>query len=73
MTEAPHAVFWDMDGTIVDTEPFWMAAETRMVESFGGEWTHESALQLVGKGSRTPPKSSAMPGFDSRWTRSCSR
>lgn len=50
MTEAPHAVFWDMDGTIVDTEPFWMAAETRMVESFGGEWTHESALQLVGKG-----------------------
>lgn len=39
-----------MDGTIVDTEPLWMAAETRMVESFGGSWTYDDALQLVGKG-----------------------
>ncbi len=27
-----------------------MAAETRLVESFGGTWTHEDALQLVGSG-----------------------
>lgn len=39
-----------MDGTLVDTEPYWMAAETAMVESFGGSWTHEQALQLVGNG-----------------------
>jgi HAD superfamily hydrolase (TIGR01509 family) len=39
-----------MDGTLVDTEPYWMAAETRLVESFGGEWTHQDALQLVGSG-----------------------
>ncbi|MFK0401211.1 HAD family hydrolase [Microbacterium sp. NPDC090225] len=39
-----------MDGTVVDTEPYWMAAETRLVESFGGTWTHEEALQLVGSG-----------------------
>ncbi|MBQ3360374.1 MAG: HAD family phosphatase [Microbacterium sp.] len=39
-----------MDGTVVDTEPYWMAAETRLVESFGGTWTHEDALQLVGSG-----------------------
>lgn len=39
-----------MDGTVVDTEPYWMAAETRLVESFGGSWTHEDALQLVGSG-----------------------
>lgn len=39
-----------MDGTLVDTEPYWMAAETAMVQSFGGTWSHEQALQLVGNG-----------------------
>ncbi|QNA94160.1 HAD family phosphatase [Microbacterium sp. Se63.02b] len=39
-----------MDGTLVDTEPYWMAAETALVESFGGTWSHEDALQLVGSG-----------------------
>jgi HAD superfamily hydrolase (TIGR01509 family) len=39
-----------MDGTLVDTEPYWMAAETALVQSFGGSWTHEDALQLVGSG-----------------------
>ena len=46
----PHAVLWDMDGTLVDTEPYWMAAETALVESYGGTWSHEQALQLVGRG-----------------------
>jgi HAD superfamily hydrolase (TIGR01509 family) len=46
----PAAVLWDMDGTLVDTEPYWMAAETPLVESFGGTWSHEQALQLVGLG-----------------------
>lgn len=45
-----QAVLWDMDGTLVDTEPYWMAAETALVESFGGTWTHEQAIQLVGNG-----------------------
>jgi len=39
-----------MDGTLVDTEPYWMAAETALVHSFGGTWSHEQALQLVGNG-----------------------
>jgi HAD superfamily hydrolase (TIGR01509 family) len=46
----PAAVLWDMDGTLVDTEPYWMAAETPLVESFGGSWSHEQALQMVGLG-----------------------
>ncbi|GAA5197620.1 HAD family phosphatase [Microbacterium jejuense] len=44
------AVLWDMDGTLVDTEPYWMAAETPLIESYGGSWTHEQALGLVGLG-----------------------
>jgi HAD superfamily hydrolase (TIGR01509 family) len=51
MTSAlPAAVLWDMDGTLVDTEPYWMAAETPLVERFGGTWSHEQALRLVGLG-----------------------
>lgn len=44
----PAAVLFDMDGTLVDTEPYWMRAETELVESWGGTWTHEDALTLVG-------------------------
>jgi HAD superfamily hydrolase (TIGR01509 family) len=37
-----------MDGTLVDTEPDWMAAEYELVEEHGGTWSHEHALNLVG-------------------------
>ncbi|MEY3071123.1 MAG: hypothetical protein RL473_1230, partial [Actinomycetota bacterium] len=33
----PAAVLWDMDGTIVDTEPYWFAAEFEIVEMHGGQ------------------------------------
>lgn len=39
-----------MDGTLVDTEPYWMRAEIELVESFGGAWSHQDSLQMVGKG-----------------------
>lgn len=48
MTERPQAVFWDMDGTLIDTEPFWFAAEKRLVHSFGGVWSDEDCHSLVG-------------------------
>lgn len=49
-TAYPAAVLWDMDGTLVDTEPYWMRAETDLVESFGGVWTHDDCMLLVGSG-----------------------
>ena len=45
---SPAAVLWDMDGTLVDTEPHWIAAETALLGRHGATWTHEQALQLVG-------------------------
>ena len=47
---APAAVLFDMDGTLVDTEPYWMQAETELVTEHGGTWTHDDALVLVGSG-----------------------
>jgi HAD superfamily hydrolase (TIGR01509 family) len=44
----PAAVLWDMDGTLVDTEPYWIAAEHALVESFGGSWTEADSKALVG-------------------------
>ncbi|HET7477297.1 MAG TPA: HAD family hydrolase [Dermatophilaceae bacterium] len=44
----PAAVLWDLDGTLVDTEPYWMASERSLVEEHGGVWTDEHAHQLVG-------------------------
>jgi HAD superfamily hydrolase (TIGR01509 family) len=44
----PEAILWDMDGTIVDTEPYWIEAEFDVVESHGGSWSHEHGKALVG-------------------------
>ena len=45
----PAAVLWDMDGTLVDTEPFWIRAETELVTMHGGTWTQADAASLVGR------------------------
>jgi HAD superfamily hydrolase (TIGR01509 family) len=37
-----------MDGTLVDTEPYWLAAETELVQAWGGHWSLEDGLALVG-------------------------
>jgi HAD superfamily hydrolase (TIGR01509 family) len=39
-----------MDGTIIDSEPYWMRAERELVESFGGTWGEKQAYALVGSG-----------------------
>ena len=48
MNRPPAAVLWDMDGTLIDTEPYWMAAEHELVEAYGGVWTERQARMLVG-------------------------
>ena len=41
-------MLFDMDGTLVDTEPYWMAAEWALVEEHGGTWSDDHAHALVG-------------------------
>jgi HAD superfamily hydrolase (TIGR01509 family) len=44
----PAAVLWDMDGTLVDTEPLWFAAEATIAERHGVPWGPDLSAQLVG-------------------------
>ena len=44
----PAAVLWDMDGTLVETEPYWIQAEFELADRYGGSWSTEHALNLVG-------------------------
>ena len=45
----PRAVLWDMDGTLVDTEPLWNAVQRRLVVKHGGTWSEDLAASLVGR------------------------
>ncbi|PWJ53151.1 haloacid dehalogenase superfamily, subfamily IA, variant 3 with third motif having DD or ED [Quadrisphaera granulorum] len=44
----PQAVLWDMDGTLVDTEPYWFNAQFGLVADHGGSWSEDQARSLVG-------------------------
>lgn len=44
----PDAVLWDMDGTLVDTEVHWFAAEADLMAQHGAPWTHEDSVAMVG-------------------------
>jgi HAD superfamily hydrolase (TIGR01509 family) len=44
----PAAVLWDMDGTLVDTEPYWFEAEFELAAAYGFPWSEAQALAMVG-------------------------
>jgi HAD superfamily hydrolase (TIGR01509 family) len=37
-----------MDGTLVNTEPYWLEAETELLANFGYKWTLEDQKQCLG-------------------------
>ncbi|HEY4536397.1 MAG TPA: HAD family phosphatase [Enteractinococcus sp.] len=41
-------VLWDMDGTIVDTEPYWFRAEAQLMSQWNVPWTEQDSMRLVG-------------------------
>ncbi|NLA66017.1 MAG: HAD family phosphatase [Leucobacter sp.] len=48
--ESLDAVLWDMDGTLIDSEPLWLRAELAMLERFGIEMTAATHERLIGSG-----------------------
>jgi HAD superfamily hydrolase (TIGR01509 family) len=44
----PHAVLWDMDGTLIDSEPYWMKSEGAFARANNSTWTEQDGLSLVG-------------------------
>ena len=42
------AIFFDMDGTLVDSEPLWLAAEIEVMKDVGIIWTAEDQLACLG-------------------------
>ena len=43
-----RAVLWDMDGTLINSEPLWIEQERAMMNEFGVTWSDEDALHCVG-------------------------
>ena len=42
------AVLWDMDGTLVDSEPIWMEEESALMRSLGADWSDFDAKYCLG-------------------------
>jgi len=43
-----EALLWDMDGTLVDTEPLWVECEKELMAGFGYPWGEADALHCIG-------------------------
>jgi HAD superfamily hydrolase (TIGR01509 family) len=43
-----QAVLWDMDGTLVDSEPVWARVQIELLTELGATWTVEDCMALVG-------------------------
>jgi HAD superfamily hydrolase (TIGR01509 family) len=45
----PSAVLWDMDGTLIDSEPYWHQSEQELAIAHAKEWTIDDSKAIIGK------------------------
>jgi HAD superfamily hydrolase (TIGR01509 family) len=43
-----QAVLWDMDGTLINSEPYWLIAETALMARFDHQWTDADQALCIG-------------------------
>lgn len=44
----PAAVLWDMDGTLVDSEHYWLSSEQELAKTVGAIWTEQDGIDMIG-------------------------
>jgi HAD superfamily hydrolase (TIGR01509 family) len=44
----PAAVLWDMDGTLVDSEEYWLSSEQNLANEFNRTWNEQDGLDQIG-------------------------
>lgn len=44
----PKAVLWDLDGTLINTEPYWQQGEVEMFKRHGGRMESDFAVKMQG-------------------------
>ena len=49
MVRRLEAVLWDMDGTLLDSEPLWQAGRNQIAKRYDVEWTEDDHSRAVGK------------------------
>jgi HAD superfamily hydrolase (TIGR01509 family) len=48
LTDFYRAVFFDMDGLLVDSEPLWLVSETQMMAEYGYQWLESDQAACLG-------------------------
>jgi beta-phosphoglucomutase-like phosphatase (HAD superfamily) len=64
LPSARWAVLWDMDGTLVNTEPHWLAAQRQLAREYGIDWSNADNLTVVGKSMEIVARTMQRHGVD---------